>query len=153
MAIPRRPVILYVDLRAIPDIMATLNLPEAYTLTRDNIPTLTELTFAMNDWGFQCTQSWKKFMITSIAPGIPLSQIILFDCPLSIRWAPTRTYGIKQRYEMFSIATDLGGIMNKILKMDPGHGSATHMLRSSFAFELFNPFALVDHRESFVCVP
>ena len=42
MAIPRRPVILYVDLRAIPDIMATLNLPEAYTLTRDNIPTLTE---------------------------------------------------------------------------------------------------------------
>ena len=42
VTIPRRPVILYVDLRGIPDIMATMSLPEAYTLTRDNIPELTE---------------------------------------------------------------------------------------------------------------
>ena len=39
---PRRPVVLYVDLRGIPDIMASMSLPEAYTLTRDNIPALTE---------------------------------------------------------------------------------------------------------------
>ena len=39
---PRRPVILYVDLNGIPDIMESMNLPEAYTLTRDNIPALTE---------------------------------------------------------------------------------------------------------------
>ena len=42
VTIPRRPVILYVDLSGIPDIMATMSLPEAYTLTRDNIPNLTE---------------------------------------------------------------------------------------------------------------
>ena len=42
VSIPRRPVILYVDLSAVPDIMATMGLPEAYTLTRDNIPGLTE---------------------------------------------------------------------------------------------------------------
>ena len=42
VSIPRRPVILYVDLREVPDIMATMNLPEAYTLTRDNIPDLSE---------------------------------------------------------------------------------------------------------------
>ena len=39
---PRRPVILYVDLNGIPDIMESMSLPEAYTLTRDNIPALTE---------------------------------------------------------------------------------------------------------------
>ena len=39
---PRRPVILYVDLTGIPDIMESMSLPEAYTLTRDNIPALTE---------------------------------------------------------------------------------------------------------------
>ena len=39
---PRRPVVLYVDLRGIPDIMASMSLPEAYTLTRDNISALTE---------------------------------------------------------------------------------------------------------------
>ena len=39
---PRRPVVLYVDLSGIPDIMASMSLPEAYTLTRDNIPALTE---------------------------------------------------------------------------------------------------------------
>ena len=38
---PRRPVILYVDLNGIPDIMESMSLPEAYTLTRDNIPALT----------------------------------------------------------------------------------------------------------------
>ena len=42
VTIPRRPVILYVDLSGIPDIMASMSLPEAYTLTRDNIPDLTE---------------------------------------------------------------------------------------------------------------
>ena len=42
VSIPRRPVILYVDLHGVPDIMATMSLPEAYTLTRDNIPDLTE---------------------------------------------------------------------------------------------------------------
>ena len=40
--LPRRPVILYVDLRGIPHIMATMTMPEAYTLTRDNLPNLTE---------------------------------------------------------------------------------------------------------------
>ena len=39
---PRRPVVLYVDLNGIPDIMESMSLPEAYTLTRDNIPALTE---------------------------------------------------------------------------------------------------------------
>ena len=42
VTIPRRPVILYVDLHGVPDIMAAMSLPEAYTLTRDNIPNLTE---------------------------------------------------------------------------------------------------------------
>ena len=42
VTIPRRPVILYVDLSGIPDSMASMSLPEAYTLTRDNIPDLTE---------------------------------------------------------------------------------------------------------------
>ena len=42
VTIPRRPVILYVDLSGIPNIMASMSLPEAYTPTRDNIPALTE---------------------------------------------------------------------------------------------------------------
>ena len=42
VSIPRRPVIIYVDLRGVPDIMAAMSLPEAFTLTRDNIPNLTE---------------------------------------------------------------------------------------------------------------
>ena len=37
---PRRPVILYVDLNGIPDIMESMSLPEAYTLTRDKISQL-----------------------------------------------------------------------------------------------------------------
>ena len=40
VTVPRRPVVLYVDLRGLPDIMAAMSLPEAYTLTRDNIPNL-----------------------------------------------------------------------------------------------------------------
>ena len=39
---PRRSVILYVDLQEVPDFMAALRLPEAYLLTRENIPNLTE---------------------------------------------------------------------------------------------------------------
>ena len=89
-------------------------------------------------------------MITSIELGIPLSQIIPFACPLSTKWAPTKTYGIKKRYGMSSIVIDLGGLVNKILKMVPAHGFATQTLRSSFAFELYDLFALAGHRNYFV---
>ena len=155
VTIPRRPVILYVDLRGIPDIMATMSLPEAYTLTRDNIPDLTEaeeeaiLTY-MTHFRYErlglSIRSWKTSTITSIELGIHMYPIILFaSLLLSTKLAPTSTCAVRILFGTFFTLIDRGGLANRTLKMAPDHAFETQMPHSFFGFGPFALFTLGDH--------
>ena len=71
-----------------------------------------------------------------------MSQIILFVCPSSIKWAPTKTCGTWKLYGKCSAATALGGLPNRTMKMAHAVDIAILMFHSFFSFVLFVPLTL-----------
>ena len=76
-----------------------------------------------------------------------MSRILLFGCPSSTKWAPTKTCGTWKLYGKYSAAIALGGLANRTMKMAQALDIAILMLRSFFDFGLYVPLILWGHHE------
>ena len=143
VTIPRRPVILYVDLHGVPDIMAAMSLPEAYTLTRDNIPNLTEaeeeafLTY-MNHFRYENLNKTISSILDDVYDHI--NRTWNSHVPdNSLRLSIVNQVGTNQDLRnmetlRFSSAIDPGGLRNKIMNLDHALDTGVPLIRSFCAF-------------------
>ena len=76
-----------------------------------------------------------------------MSQILLFVCPSSTKWAPTKACGTWNIYGNYSAAIALGGLVNMTMKMAHGLDIEILTLRSFFDFGLYVPLILWGHHE------